>query len=527
MNESAPLFPSVAAGLAAFGIAFELIRFLFLAATRRSPSPFLSFFTWALRPWTIWALFNLVYRWGWAPRLNNYRTFPFFANPWIQDEPFRDALLRIVHSPGLPVWGWVVPSLLIAILLLLAWTLRRPSSARIWPALFGLYLLAIALPLSQASLPDGAWNEEGPGGSLLVPWNDAGSTMLYAMPRIQSTRDYLERFEHIQPSLKMTVHGLSHPPAASLSLFWIGKVMGVKGKDIRLPAVRLRYAIGLTAAGALNVFVLFLIGRALFNAKTGFLAATLWATAPSVSAYITFAQDSVYALFFNLAFFLIWRTVQAERLSSSLRWGTLLGADFFMMVMMNYSWCLMTTLFVLFLWAARLRTPWTLRETVLRAGWPLALMTLLTALVLLTYHLDYWAIYRFSNEYVSGCYARLNTPYRWIMALVGGQIDWLLMLGSLTCSAFFATLVRFRKHSLADPRILFLALALAIYALPLLFGPKCLKLETTRCWIWMASLPLAFGAHRLLQMPRLFVYGAPAVSVLTYMILRLFVEFIA
>ena len=526
MNESAPLFPSVAAGLAIAGIGFEILRLLFLKWRRRPPSPLLRFFTWTLRPWTVWALFNLLYRWGWEPKLNNYKTFPFFANLWVDGESFADSLARIAHSPGLPIWGAVSLVLLLALLLLLLWVLRHPSTP-IWPPLCALYALSIGLHLSLASLPYGAWNGDGVSGSLLIPWNDAGSTMLYAMPQVRSTRDYLERFEHIQPSLKMTVHGLSHPPVASLSLYWIGKLMGVTDKDIHLPGVRLRFAIGLTAAGALNVFVLFWIGRRLFDTRTGFLAATLWATAPSVSAYITFAQDSVYALFFNLAFLLVWRVVQAERLSSSLRWGTLLGATFFMMVMMNYSWCLMTTLFVLFLLAVRRPTPGTFRETALRACWPLALMTLLTALLLLTYHLDYWAIYRCSSEYVATCYQRLNTPYRWTMALLGGQIDLFLMLGSVTCSAFLAALVRLRPSRLRDPRVLYLALALALFALPLLFGPKCLKLETSRCWIWMTSLPLAFAAHRLLQMPRLFAFGAPAVATLTYMLLRLYMEFIA
>ena len=526
MNESAPLFPSVAAWLFIFGIGFEILRILFLKISRRQPSPLLKFFTWVLRPWTGWALFNLVYRWGWEPNLNNFQTFPFFANLWTQNETFAESLVRIAHSPGLPIWGGVALAILIAILLLLLWVLRHTSHP-IWPALCSLYVLAIGLHLSLASLPNGAWNGDGLSGSLLIPWNDAGSTMLYAMPRIQSTRDYLERFEHIQPSLKMTVHGLSHPPAASLSLFWISKAMGVKGKDIRIPSVRLRYALGLTAVGALNIFVLFLLGRSLFNTPTGFLAATLWATAPSVSAYITFAQDSVYALFFNLAFFLIWHVVHAEKQSRSLLWGTLLGANFFMMIMMNYSWCLMTTLFVLFLLTSRFHRKWKFKEVAIRACWPLSLMTLLTALLLLTYHLDYWAIYRYSNDYVSTFYQRLNTPYRWTMALLGGQIDLFLMLGSVTCSAFLVTLARFRRNSFSDPKIVYLALALFIFALPLLFGPKGLKLETSRCWIWMASLPIAFASHRLLQMPRLFVYGTPIVSVLTYAILRLYMEFIA
>lgn len=527
MNAWSNLFPSVPAWVAIIGLGFEGFRLALRRMDRWRNASLLAFATWTIRPWTLWAFFNLIYRWRWDQGFHNRRTFPFYANSWIEEETFGQALSRIAHAPGAPLWGGVALAILLAMLLLLAWALRR-KSARIWPAVAGLYALAIGLHLSLASLPNGAWNGDGWSGSLLSSWNAPDATMLYAIPHIRSSQDYFKRFLHIQPSLSITVHGLSHPPGASVSLYWIGNWMGVKGKNIRDAEVRLRYALGLAAFGALNVFAIFLIGRSLFDARTGFLAATLWASAPSVSAYITFAQDSVYALFFNLALLLGWHVVHAERRSTSVLWGTLLGADFFVMVMMNYSWCLATTIFVLLALAIGRRRKWRMGEYAVRACWPLTLMTLLAAAFLISYHLDYLAMYRCSSEFVNQCYAGITGPYQWIMALIGGQIDLFLLLGSVTCSAFLVALACLRKSSFADSRVVYLAIVLGVFLLPILFGPKCLKLETSRCWIWVVSLPLVFAADRLLRMPtRLFVYGAPAVSVLTYAGLRLFLEFLA
>ena len=112
------------------------------------------------------------------------------------------------------------------------------------------------------------------------------------------------------------------------------------------------------------------------------------------------------------------------------------------------------------------------------------------------------------------------------MALIGGQLDLFLLLGSVTCSAFVAALLRLGKAKFGEPRVIYLAILLSVFALPLLFGPTCLKMETARCWNWIASLPIAFAAARLLDMPhRVFAYGAPVVSVLTYIAMRLFLNF--
>ena len=523
MNPWSPLFPSVPAAILVFGLGFELLRFAGLRSGLRRDNPRLSFTVWALRPWLFWAAFNLFYRWHWDLGFNNRRTFPFYANPWVRDESFSAALQRLAHAPGVLFWGLVAVALLALLLLLLAWALRgRPRRAG--PALAGFFALATGLHLSIACLPNADWTtENGRHSSLLTSWNSIGSTMLHAVPQVRGSTDYFTRFLEIQPRLRQTIHALSHPPAASLSLYWIGKAMGVKGCDIRLPEVRLRYTLGLTAFGALNALVLFLLGRSLFDTRTGLLTAVLWITAPSVIAYATFAQDSLYAVFFNLALWLGWLTVTTERRAPLC--GAALGVVFFAMTLLSYSWCLVTTLFALFALLVGRQRRWPLREHAVRLVLPLAIMTLLAAAFLVHHRLDYFAIYRYSSRFVNEWYP-FTGPYQWIMALLGGQIDLWLLLGSVTASALAVSAARFRPARLADPRTLYLALLLGVFALPLLFGPNCLKMETARCWIWIASLPLAIAARHLLLMPsRLFLYGTPVVSVATAITLRLFLDF--
>ena len=171
------------------------------------------------------------------------------------------------------------------------------------------------------------------------------------------------------------------------------------------------------------------------------------------------------------------------------------------------------------------RKRWRLREFALRAGLPMVVMAVLLAVFLACYRLDYLAMYRFSKQYVDQWY-RFSSIYQWVMALIGGQMDLFLLMGSVTCSAIFAAAAGFRKKLLKDPRVIFIIVVFGVYALPILFGPTCLKMEAARCWNWTATLPFAFAAAQLLKMPhRIFVCGAPVVSVLTYTVMRLFLNF--
>ena len=141
----------------------------------------MQFAVWAMRPWMLWGLFNLVFRWRWREGFNNLRTFPFFANLWEEAESWGQALQRIGQAPGVVVWGGVAVAVLAA---LVGWL---------------------------ACLPNGAWTGGGREGSLLSTWH-AHATMLYTVPFVKDSDDYLRRFLEIQPQLRSTIHGLSHPP---------------------------------------------------------------------------------------------------------------------------------------------------------------------------------------------------------------------------------------------------------------------------------------------------------------------------
>lgn len=505
------------------GIAFELARLAARRLGRLQCDAAWTFAAWALRPWTAWAFFNLFFRWQWEAGFNERLTFPFYAIPWTKGESFAEGLLRIWTAPNSIPWLLAALAGAAAICALLyGFLLKRPRRA--WPSLALLVGLAVSLHVSIACLPNADWSDPNRTSSLMAAWNRAGSTMLYSVPHVKSSGDYFRRFPEIQPKLRTTIHGLSHPPAASLSLYWIGRAMGLeKGANVRLPEVRLRYSLGLVLFGAINACVLFCLGRSLFGAPAGFLAATLWATAPSVASYASFAQDSVYAVFFNLSLWLGWQTATADRRPAV--WAFLLGCAFFAMVFLSYSWCLATTIFALLAAFMGWRNRWNRSGWLVRAAAPLAVMAVLSAAFLAWHRLDYWAMYRFANQYVVQWYP-FTGPYQWTMALVGGQIDLFVLLGGVACSAFVSALLGFRRQGPVDPRRAYLAIVLGVFSLPLLFGPNCLKMEAARCWIWIASVPLAFAAERLLRMPsRWFAVGAPAASAAAALALRLFLDF--
>ena len=214
---------------------------------------------------------------------------------------------------------------------------------------------------------------------------------------------------------------------------------------------------------------------------------------------------------------------------SSGDWTTnlLLGLVFYALTMLNYSWCLVTTVFAVFAAIMGLRGRWSLREILLRGILPLAIMTVLLTATLVHYRFDYLAAYKVSSAYVGEWY-RFTGPRQWLTALFGGQFDILLMSGSVVASAVVVTLTRRRSAGLAHtrPQVL-LFVVLGVYVIPLLLGPTALKMETSRCWHWVMSIPVAFAATTLLAQPRrrLFVYGAIAVSTATATVMRLFLNF--
>ena len=489
---------------------------------------------WMLRPMAAWSMLSVVYQLNSTQDMSSVENapdftswiFPFFATPWTRGETWQQVIIRLISTPTVWVWGSVV-----VVLAGLIWLfIRRVLSDHPLPLwkiismLVGLYILAGILHLSVASLPNGAWSTSERKGSLLSCWH-AHVTMLYAVPFVKTKGHFLRNFKEIQPKLKFTIHALSHPPGGTLSMYYIGKITGAGGMNIRLDSTRIRYAFGLTFFAAINVFILFAMGRGMFgDSKHGFTASLLWIVAPSVIAYATFAQDGLYSVFFNLALLLIWRICTKE--CTPYVAIVALGLVFSCLVFLTYSWCLVTMIFALFIVYCTWRNKWSFYTLVLRGGVPLGVMTVISGWIILHYKLDYLGFYKVSSEYVRRWYL-YGIPYHHIIAWIGGQIEWLLMMGIVTCSAFIASLHMNMESSERHSQLVFLGIILIVYILPVLFGPTCLRLETARCWMWVMSVPVCFAADYLLNQshPRIFVTGAVMISLGTYTLVRLFLNF--
>ena len=500
---------------------------------RRGKPPY-TLLGWFFRPWAAWAGLNLIYQLNpdkgmdavdTAPHFTDW-LFPFFVAPWTKTESFTEVLSRVFTTPTVYGWGAVVALLSILLVLLIRRVLSdRPLTWKNTVALLlGLYLLTGALHLSVASLPNGAWNSAERKGSLLSCWQ-AHATMLYAKPFVKSADHFMQNFSEIQQRLRFTIHAYSHPPGGTLSMHYIGCLAGAKDMNIRLDSTRIRYTLGMTLFAALNLFIVFGLGKSLFGtAKHGLVAAVLWGVSPAVLGYSNHAQDGLYAVFFNLALLLTWRIGMAKRA----RWVDMagLGLVFSCLIFMNYSWVLVTSIFALFLFYRAFTAPWTFRELLLRGMPPLGLMTVISGSILWHYQLDYLAAYQISTCYVQEWY-QYNTLYQHIIAWVGGQIEIGLMMGALTCSAFLAALAARVKQRATSPAVIFLSIILIIYLLPVLFGPTCLRLETARCWLWVPSVPMCFAASYLLSQsrPRFFVTATALVSLISYTLMRLIINF--
>jgi hypothetical protein len=500
------------------------------AVERAEGSGWETLLLWGLRPWGVWALFSLVWRSQAAFAYDHdLTTFPFYAHLW---QPGVSIASRLVTLGGRSqVWLWAGLALaslaaLTALARAIAGGGRLARGGVAW-RLAAVYLLGGVLLLTAACLPDGPQSRpDGRPGSLTRSWTAHG-TVLYAIPRIKSPSHFMRHFAAIQPRLRITIHALTHPPGGALSLYWLGRLAGVpRGADIRSEAVRLRYLFALAGFGLLNALAVYALAHGLFGErKVALLAALLWVVAPTTLIHGTFAQDTVYVVFYTLALWLGWRvaaTGERPPVGAALLLGTLFAA----LTMLNFSWCLMTAIFALFCLQVGVRRAWSCRELALRALLPLTVMTLLAGAILLRYRLDYWEIYRVASDYVKHWY-RFVGPYQWLMALFGGQFDLWLMMGGVTLSAFLFAERQAARDGDAPWARRYLLTTLGILLLPLLFGPHPLKMETARCWNWMLPIPMAFAARGLLRHPAagLLAPGAVAVSGLTFLALRLFMNF--
>jgi hypothetical protein len=203
-----------------------------------------------------------------------------------------------------------------------------------------------------------------------------------------------------------------------------------------------------------------------------------------------------------------------------------LGLVFSCLNFLNYSWGLATTIFAVFLLYRAIAGRWSFLSLALRGIIPLGIMTVVSGSILLYYKLDYLEAYKVASSYVREWY-QFGTIYQHVIAWVGGQIDILLMMGAVTCSAFVSALFSRARGRDKSAAVVFLAIILVVYGLPVLFGPTCLRLETARVWMWVPSVPICFAANHLLEQrrPRLFVTVAVLISLGSYALMRLFLNF--
>ncbi len=511
-------------------VLFEIIRFIRIRKGKKTNK----LLGWILRPWSAWAIVNLIYQLNPSKGLDAMDTaphftdwiFPIFLHPWNKGESLPDVFIRLTTTPTVYIWGAIVAilTLILTLFIKLALSNKADSWKKLVLMLVGIYLLIGALQISIASLPNGPFNSGDRKGSLLSCWQ-AHSTMLYSVPFVSTKGYFLRNFSDIQPKLKFTIHALSHPPGGVLSMYYIGRVVGAGGMNIRLDSTRIRYTLGMTFFAALNIFILFGMGKTMFGGnKHGFIAAILWNTAPVMLAYSNYAQDGLYAVFFNLALLLTWRIGMGDK--RRYLEMIILGLVFSLVIFMNYSWTLLTTIFTAFMIYRAVSVKWKFYDLVIRGVIPLAIMTIVAGSILVHYNMNYIEFYKVSSCFVKSWY-QFDTIYQHIISWVGGQVEIWLFMGAISCSAFFASIYARKKERSWNPQLVFLAIILAVYVLPVLFGPTCLRLETSRCWLWVTSVPACFAAHHLLSQsrPRLFVTAAVLFSVGSYSLIRLFLNF--
>ena len=505
--------------------------------------------TWLMRPIAAACAVNVVFRLC-GFRFSNAVTYPLYANEWWPKDWTAAMRLKAIFSsegiiPWLPLAAFLVVVASCAAYCVARFAKCPPPEGR---GRFVRWMIAIASPVLVAAfcfsfmvsvncLPRGLFTGEGQRASFLANWHTSGSTMLYAIPRMQpNVKAYWKNYHEIQLRLNKVIHAKSHPPVASSFVRWIGKLFGVdvgNPMSYRDAHARLRYALGQTFFSSLNVFLVFLIGLAMFDWRTGLLASIIWAVAPSVCSYGVFAPDMNYALFFHGAILFTWLVATERQLSRSLLWGVPLGLCFAMLVLMTFSWCIMTAISAAFILVAGAQSRRPVREMALRAALPLAVMVLAAGYAIVHYQIHYFTIYKTASAFVARFYHK-QSFWQKAMAFAGGQAEWLSLMGPLTCSGFFLWLLCAGKdaatdrHVAASPQRLYALTLLGVFLIPILFGPACLKHEVARCWIWMAAVPVVLSARFWLTR------GSPAMcvavtasSAILAVTLRLFVRFLA
>lgn len=473
---------------------------------------------WCWRPWALWAVLNILFRTldKWA--FNEPTTYPFYFKPWLSAAGWAESLQWLRDSPGLGLWSAVLLVAGAGFLAVCYWIARKPMTPGMTAvALAALLAFAFGLPLVYDGLPQGAEAPLENKGSFLNAWFDSGSTMLYCIPRIESKAYYLKHFQEIQPLLSASIHGVTHPPGASLALYWGGMLFGATGD---ISGDRLRYMLGTTFLTSLGVLAVFLLGRQLFkSSQIGLMGAALWVVKPAALAYNTFAPDAVYTVFYVLCIALIWQVSTAARRP----WGSMvaLGSVFYALAMLNFIWPMFVAIFGVALLIFAYRLGLRPAEWMLRGAGPVGLALAMLLWTCHTYHLDYIAIFRFASHYYNGCHP--HGFYRPFMELVGGQVDLYLMAGSFCAYVFWVRFPAWLRTRPFPPQALFFLLlpGFQLFTILCLNGPAG---EASRIWAWLPAVPLVVCAKYFTEMdrPRFYFLVAVAASMLQYYAVRLF-----
>ena len=327
--------------------------------------------SWFFRPLAVWALYNGVYRYFEAYGFNDRTTFPFAFTAWIDNQPWGAFFHHLAGSRDFWAGSGVVLLLGALCVIVCRWIISEPMNRkRTVLALLWLVLLNIAMPLAYNCLPDGAEDPLEHKGSFLHAWFQSGHTMLYCMPHIVNKSHYLKHFREIQPTMTASIHGISHPPGASLALYWVGKPFGA---TCNISRDRLRYALGTTVFASFAVLAMFFLGRVITGSNAiGLMAAALWAVKPATLAYNTFAADPIYSVFNILSLAFAWQVVTAPRRPWFSMMG--LGITLYVITLLNFNWILFAGIFGIFLTVHAFLHHMPLREWFCRAGIPAAVM---------------------------------------------------------------------------------------------------------------------------------------------------------